>query len=321
MENKFELYLNRTEAELSKLKFFGFPHNIYEPMNYMLQLGGKRIRPILTLAANEMFGGNIENAVAPAICTEIFHNFSLIHDDILDKAPFRRGKPTVHTKWNTDTAILSGDLMLVKSYEIISKTENKYLTEILKIYNKTASQICEGQQMDMNFETQENVNENEYLEMIKLKTSVLLGCCLKMGAITSDAKIEDCEKAYNIGVNMGMGFQLTDDYLDSFGYFHEIGKQTGGDILERKKTILYIKAAEYGKNNFIKIINNQNIENEKKIEMVKSIFVNSGADVYLKNLAESYFKKSLKLLDEIDVAKENKSTLKGIIEFLQSRKN
>ncbi|MCC6722422.1 MAG: polyprenyl synthetase family protein [Bacteroidia bacterium] len=321
MNNKFDLYFKRTETELAILKFSGLPQNIYEPMNYILHLGGKRIRPILTFVANDMFGGDIEKAVAPAISSEIFHNFSLIHDDILDKAPLRRGKPTVHTKWNIDTAILSGDLMLVKAYEIISKTESKYLDKILKIFNKTASQICEGQQMDMNFETQENVSETEYLDMIKLKTSVLLGCCLKMGAITADASNEECEKVYNLGVNMGMGFQLMDDYLDSFGNSNDVGKQTGGDILERKKTILYIKAAERDNDNFLSLINDNKIENTEKVERVKSVFIKTGADLFLKNLSEKYFIKSLNYLDEIDVAEENKKTLRNIIDFLRSRNN
>ena len=197
MNNKFKVYFDKIESEIQKQRFSGNPENLYDSLNYIISLGGKRIRPILALAANDMFSGNIDNAMPSALSVEIFHNFSLIHDDIMDKAPLRRGKPTVHIKWNSDTAILSGDLMLVKAYEIIAKSEIKHLARLLQVFNKTAAQVCEGQQMDMNFETQDNIGENDYIEMIKLKTSVLLGCSLQMGAITADADEIECKKIYD----------------------------------------------------------------------------------------------------------------------------
>lgn len=321
MNNKFKVYFDKIESEIQKQRFSGNPENLYDSLNYIISLGGKRIRPILALAANDMFSGNIDNAMPSALSVEIFHNFSLIHDDIMDKAPLRRGKPTVHIKWNSDTAILSGDLMLVKAYEIIAKSEIKHLARLLQVFNKTAAQVCEGQQMDMNFETQDNIGENDYIEMIKLKTSVLLGCSLQMGAITADADEIECKKIYDLGINMGLGFQLMDDYLDSFGNPEITGKQAGGDILSRKKTLLFINALKFDKNEFLKIIDSKTLPDNKKIEEVREIYIKSGAKDYLKNLSENYFEKSLQLLREIDVEKENKITLSSIITLLRERKN
>lgn len=321
MNNKFKFFYDKIESEIQKQRFSGNPENLYDSLNYIISLGGKRIRPVLALAANDMFSGNIYSAMPSALSVEIFHNFSLIHDDIMDKAPLRRGKPTVHIKWNSDTAILSGDLMLVKAYEIIAQSENKHLARLLNVFNKTAAQVCEGQQMDMNFEMQDNIGENDYIEMIKLKTSVLLGCSLQMGAITADADETACKKIYDLGINMGLGFQLMDDYLDTFGNPEITGKQAGGDILSRKKTLLFINALKFDRNEFLKIIDSKTLPDNKKIEEVREIYIKSGAKESLKNLSENYFEKSMQLLREIDVKEENKITLSSIITLLRDRKN
>ncbi|NUM32027.1 MAG: polyprenyl synthetase family protein [Bacteroidetes bacterium] len=320
MTDKFYYFLEKTEKELEKEKFEGLPLNLYEPLNYIISLGGKRIRPVMVFTGNDIFSGNVENAVSAAIASEFFHNFSLIHDDIMDKAPLRRGKTTVHCKWNNDTAILSGDLMLVKAYQILAESDKIHLQDLLKIFSKTAAQVCEGQQLDMNFETSQNVSENEYLEMIKLKTSVLLGCSLQMGAITANAHKTECEKIYNIGINLGMGFQLMDDYLDTFGNPKLTGKQCGGDIISAKKTLLYIIAAKNNKD-FIKIINSSTIDNAEKIEKVKEIYINTKSDIYLKNLSQQYFESALILLNELKTDESKKATLRYIVDLLQNRKN
>ncbi len=240
----FLKYQKKIENEFHGNPFSGTPQNLYDPLNYILGLGGKKIRPVLALIGCELYSGQIEKAIPAALTVEVFHNFSLIHDDIMDKAPVRRGKPTVHEKWDTNTAILSGDLMVVKAYEMLLKSEQIFWPELFLVFNKTAAEVCEGQQMDMNFETQMDVTETDYLDMIRLKTSVLLGCSLKMGAIVANASQEEALKIYNLGVNMGIGFQLMDDYLDAFGTPELVGKQTGGDILTHKKTIMVIKAMQ-----------------------------------------------------------------------------
>src|SRR5690606_31980665 len=214
------------------------PKSLYDPLHYILSLGGKRIRPILTLAAAQMFSDNYKAAMPQSIAIEMFHNFSLIHDDIMDKAPLRRGKTTVHKKWNTNTAILSGDLLLIKAYEQLAQCKPNYLPEILHVFNKTATQVCEGQQFDMDFETAQTVTVNNYLEMIRLKTAVLLGCSLQIGAIIGAANQNDAQNCYTFGENLGIAFQLMDDYLDAFGNPEKFGKQVGGDILANKKTYL-----------------------------------------------------------------------------------
>lgn len=320
MTDRFKYFLEKTENELIKKKFKGLPENLYEPLNYIISLGGKRVRPVLVFVGNDIYKGDAEKAVAAAITSEVFHNFSLIHDDIMDKAPLRRGKPTVHFKWNNDTAILSGDLMLVKAYQILAESSVEHLPALLEIFSQTAAQVCEGQQMDMNFETSDAVSENDYLEMIKLKTSVLLGCSLKMGAITANATKTECEKIYEIGINMGMGFQLMDDYLDTFGTPELTGKQTGGDIISGKKTLLYIIAAA-NDSGFEKIIKDKNLENSAKIESVKSIYTKTNAHIKLKNLSEKYFENAVKTLDELNADENQKVTLRNIIDFLRNRKN
>jgi len=309
--------INIIEDELRKHPFSGVPNNLYEPLNYIIGLGGKRIRPVLALLGCQLFSGHCDKAIPSALAVEVFHNFSLIHDDIMDKSPIRRGKPTVHEKWDTPTAILSGDLMLVKAYELLLKSDNLYWPLLLQVFNRTAAQVCEGQQMDMNFETQEEVTKDDYLEMIRLKTSVLLGCSLQMGAIVGGASEHDFNQIYAFGTNMGLGFQLMDDYLDVFGTSELVGKQRGGDILSGKKTILAIHALAY--NDQYAILQKSDLSDEERVEVAKSIFIESQADVYLKDLASEYFKLASKNLDDIDIEEPKKEGLRQLFGFVKDR--
>jgi geranylgeranyl diphosphate synthase type II len=321
MPHSYNHLLQIVEETIKNNPFKGKPENLYDPLNYILGLGGKRIRPVLTLMSAELFSDSIEKAVPSAIAVELFHNFSLIHDDIMDKAPLRRGQSTVHIKWDTPTGILSGDLMLVKAYEQLMLSEQKYWPALLTVFNKTASDVCDGQQMDMNFETQKNVLESDYLEMIKLKTSVLLGCSLKMGAIVADAEDSNCSELYNFGVNLGMGFQLMDDYLDAFGTPELVGKQPGGDILSDKKTIMFIHAQGLEPDILNSILAKKEQTEQVKIENVKSLFVKTGADTHLKNLAVSYFNEATLNLKHISVEDSKKVELEKLLVYLQSRTN
>jgi geranylgeranyl diphosphate synthase type II len=236
----FKRYQRLLENTLVRQDFDHEPKELYEPIAYILALGGKRLRPALTLAGCDLFEGELADALMPALGIEVFHNFSLVHDDIMDKAEVRRGKKTIHQKWNTNTAILSGDAMLVKAYQYMAKVDQSLLPQILKSFSATALQICEGQQMDMNFETQTEVSEANYLEMIRLKTAVLLGCALKIGALVGKASVKQAQSLYGFGVNAGLAFQVQDDLLDAFGDPDKFGKKVGGDILQDKKTLLMI---------------------------------------------------------------------------------
>jgi geranylgeranyl diphosphate synthase type II len=298
--------------KLLEKKFEGNPPLLYEPINYTLSQGGKRIRPLLTLLACEMFGGNIENAIYPAIGMEIFHNFTLLHDDIMDKAPIRRGKETVYKKWNTNIAILSGDTMFALAYEYILKTEVKFIPDILHVLNRTAIEVCEGQQFDLNFETEENISIDDYMQMIRLKTAVLLGGSLKVGAIIGGADKENADFIYDFGVNIGLAFQLKDDLLDVFSDVEKFGKITGGDIVTNKKTYLYLKAFELAKGEELENLKisfglSEN-ESEKKISSVKSIYNNLNIETLTLNQMQCYYDKAIECLRKItldDVSKQN----------------
>ncbi|MFM7472839.1 MAG: polyprenyl synthetase family protein, partial [Crocinitomicaceae bacterium] len=242
--NSIANYINQIESELSNFELPKSPENLYDPLRYFFELEGKRLRPALTLMTAENFGGQGKDALHAAMAVEIFHNFSLIHDDIMDEAPFRRGKETVHTKWNNHIAILSGDVLFVKAYESLAKCEAKYLPVLLNLFNKTATEVCEGQQMDMDFESRESVSEEEYIEMIRLKTSVLLGCAIQFGGIVSDLDEKMQKALYDFGQYIGIAFQIKDDLLDLYGESEKVGKQIGGDVLSDKKTLLSIKAKE-----------------------------------------------------------------------------
>lgn len=236
--------LEKINQRVVSLKIPAKPAQLYNPVTYTLSLGGKRMRPLLTLLGYSLFRKNYERALDAAVAVEMFHNFTLLHDDIMDNAPLRRGKPTVWQKWGNSTAILSGDAMLILTYELLADYEPAVLKKILPVFNKTALQVCEGQQLDMDFESAKNVSIPDYLYMIELKTAVLLGAALKLGAIISGAKEKDAELLYQFGENTGIAFQLQDDILDVFGETEKVGKQTGGDIISNKKTFLLLKAFE-----------------------------------------------------------------------------
>ncbi len=268
------LFLEFLSKKIKEDNKFIAPKNLYEPIHYILQLGGKRIRPILTLMSCELFGGNYKDALQAATAIEMFHNFTLIHDDIMDKAPLRRGKETVHIKWDENIGILSGDALMIMSYQMLELYDDHTFKKLHTLFNKTALQICEGQQYDMDFETRNDVSLKEYIKMISFKTAVLLACSLQMGAIISNASEQDMKQIYNFGLHLGIAFQLQDDYLDVFGD-EKIGKKVGGDILENKKTFLYIKALELAskkdKKELLKLYS-KNSTSKNKIENVKFLF-------------------------------------------------
>lgn len=251
------------------------PQELYEPIHYIMSLGGKRIRPVLTLVSAALFSGDWKKALKPAMAVEVFHNFSLMHDDIMDQAPLRRGQDTVHIKWDTSRAILSGDVMLVAAYELLSSVEETHLKQALKRFNRTAAEVCEGQQLDMLFAERSDVTKEDYLEMIRLKTSVLVGFAMELGGIVAGVDQTTCKQLYDIGVNIGLGFQQTDDVLDVYADPEKFGKQVGGDILENKKTWLVLRASEKAEGTHFQedlIGWFATADAEKKISGVRSVF-------------------------------------------------
>jgi geranylgeranyl diphosphate synthase type II len=242
-------YQDLISRHFESIKYQKEPNNLYEPIRYILSLGGKRLRPVLTLMATEVFDVDCQKALAAATAVEVFHNFSLIHDDIMDDAPLRRGNETVHEKWNINTGILSGDAMLILAYQYFEAYEPKIFQELAKLFSKTALEVCEGQQYDVDFETRDDVTIPEYLKMIEYKTAVLVASAMKMGAIVAETTEENKNLIYDFGLNLGLAFQLQDDYLDAFGNPETFGKQVGGDIIENKKTYLYLKAMEFASAN------------------------------------------------------------------------
>lgn len=305
---------------IAEVQYNGEPSELYDPINYIMSLGGKRLRPVLVGLGNDLFGGNPKEADSIAKSIEIFHNFTLLHDDIMDKAPLRRGMATVHEKWNDNIAILSGDVMLIKVYEEILKGEYSNTIELVKILNQTAIEVCEGQQLDMNFETQDYVEVDEYINMIKLKTSVLLGAALKMGAVSAGAKDKEAEKLYEFGVNLGIGFQLMDDYLDAFGDPEKFGKQVGGDILSNKKTYLNLTALKKDTTGDAKLwLSKTNFDPNEKIEAVLSIYKKLGIDESCKRLMNDYYEKAFNQLKEIDVSSEKKEIIYNFATWITNR--
>ena len=268
----------------------------------MLDIGGKRMRPILMLLSHQLFCSEINKSVKSALAIEVFHNFTLLHDDIMDDAPLRRGRKTVHEKWDVNTAILSGDTMLVQSYELISEVEDKNLREVLEVFNKAAREVCEGQQWDMDFENREDVTILYYLKMIEYKTSVLLAAALKIGAINAGASKEEADNIYQFGVNMGIAFQLKDDLLDAFGNPENFGKQIGGDILSKKKTYLYLKALQNANTVQLQSLLNcfSSDNNENNIDKVKSIFLELEIPKLTLDLMNEYYDKAIVHLDAIE---------------------
>lgn len=311
--HSFEELLTIFEDRLTKESFTSEPEELYAPITYTLALGGKRIRPVLTLMACEMFGGNINDALPQAIAIEMFHNFTLIHDDIMDNAPIRRGKTTVYKKWSSNIAILSGDTLFAYAYQYAQKADKEILSDILSVFNKTAIEVCEGQQYDLNYELRNDVSVEEYINMIKLKTAVLFGASLKIGAIIGGAETLESDKLYNFALNVGLGFQLKDDLLDTFGDELVFGKKTGGDILSNKKTFLYLKALEIAdeKTNkeLINLYNSNNINDIEKIENVKSIFSKLNILEITEKEIDRYFKAGIIDLNSLNVSDDIKSNL------------
>lgn len=308
------------EVELEKIDFPKEPQQLYEPIEYMMGLGGKRMRPILLLMAHQLFDLNIEKAISPAIGIEIFHNFTLLHDDIMDQAPIRRGQQTVHDKWDKNVAILSGDAMLIQAYNFIAEVDQVIIQQLLAVFNKAAIQVCEGQQMDMDFETQKEVSLVEYLKMIKYKTAVLLATSLKMGGITAKTSKENQNNLYQFGINIGMAFQLKDDLLDVFGESVNFGKQIGGDIQANKKTFLYLKALQLSndkqKNDLVNYFTSD-YQSKDKVKNVKMIFTDLDIKKHTVDMMKAYYTKAIKHLNTID--SENKEPLLDFSKKLMDR--
>lgn len=294
-------YIEIINNAIASIDYPQSPFGLYAPVKYQLDMGGKRVRPLLTVMACDMFGGDIEEAISPALGLEIFHNFTLLHDDVMDKADIRRGRPTVHKAWNENTAILSGDAMQIIATQKICEAPIRVLKEVLDLYNKTALEICEGQQFDMEFETREDVTREEYIEMIRLKTAVLIGCALKMGAIIAGATPSQADAMYKFGENIGLAFQLQDDYLDVYGDSETFGKKIGGDILNNKKTYMLISAlsmAEGATKERLQALLAGKADDEK-IAQVTAIYGKLGIDKIAREKIAEYSQKALAYLNEI----------------------
>lgn len=321
MQN-LEYYQNKVEEIFKSLNFEGYPNELYDPIVYTMSLGGKRIRPSLLLMSCGLFNQNIEKALKPAIAIEIFHNFTLVHDDIMDNAPIRRGKETVFKKWNTNIALLSGDTMFAKAYQYLEDLDSNIVIPVLKVFSKTAIEICEGQQLDMNFETQKNVQIVDYLNMIRLKTAVLLGACLKIGAIIGNADENNQNNLYDFGVNIGMAFQLKDDLLDVFSDEKVFGKQTGGDIACNKKTFLLLKAFELAKGDILKQLN-FNIYEEKdiktKIDKVKEIYNILNIEPETTSAMQLFYNQALRNVEQLTISNDSKKLLIDFADKLMNR--
>ena len=310
--------------EINSIDFNFEPKELYEPISYILSLGGKRVRPALTLLGCNLFTDEVKPSINAGIALEILHNFTLLHDDIMDLANLRRGQQTVHKKWNNNVAILSGDAMSIKAFEYIAKCEQQHLKPVFDVFAKTALQICEGQQFDMNFENQKSVSEREYMQMIELKTSVLLAACLKIGAICGNSSEKDANLLYEFGLNLGLAFQLQDDLLDVFGDECTFGKEIGKDIVSNKKTYLLIKALELAKSQNSERLNYwisiKNFDPLEKIKEIKSIYQELGIKEITIQTIENYFIKALNGLKNVSVNEESKIELAGFLTELRNRK-
>jgi len=308
---------------LAVKKYGETPVELYEPIEYIMSLGGKRLRPCLLLMACDMFGGDVAQAVQPALAIEVFHNFTLMHDDIMDKAPLRRGKQTVHEKWNANIAILAGDVMMVEANKLIMQVDNSILRPVLDVFNETAAGVCEGQQIDMNFETLDTVHVDEYINMIRLKTAVLLGGTLKIGSIIGGAGISDASLLYNFGVQLGIAFQLQDDILDVYGDPEKFGKQVGGDILSNKKTYLLIKALESARGETLDQLQYWlsaiNYDPNEKVAAVKAIYNQLSIREQAEAEMNKYAEMAMGNFEQINLPDERKSILKEFADALLVR--
>lgn len=318
-----QFYQEAFVTYLNDFKIDKQPHTLYQPVSYILNLGGKRLRPVLTLVTAEIFNCDYKKALGAALSIEVFHNFSLIHDDIMDDAPLRRGQSTVHEKWDINTGILSGDAMLIMAYQLFENYEAQTFQALAKLFSKTALQVCEGQQYDIDFETRDDVTINEYLKMIEYKTAVLVGAAMKMGAIVAGASINEQQLIYDFGKNLGIAFQLQDDYLDAFGDPETFGKQVGGDIIENKKTYLYLKALEFSNKEDAQQLKHlfeiNPSEAHDKIETVKQMFVSSGSAEATRQEIKNYTNKAFSVLENMSISEKNKLNLKQFGEQLMNR--
>ncbi len=300
------------------------PMNLYAPITYILSLGGKRLRPTLVLMGCDIFEGDYKKALNAALAIEIFHNFSLVHDDIMDDAPLRRGKQTVHEKWDINTGILSGDAMLIYAYKLFENYDGEVFKDLAKLFSKTALEVCEGQQYDVDFETRDDVTQAEYLKMIEYKTAVLVAAALKMGGIVAGASENEQDHIYEFGRNLGIAFQLQDDYLDAFGDPKTFGKQVGGDIIENKKTFLYLKALELGTKDqqraLADLFSIQPKDSDDKVNTVKEIFVQTGAASRTQLEIEKYTQVAFSVLQQLKISEKKKKLLYEFGENLMRRK-
>nr|WP_317631248.1 polyprenyl synthetase family protein [uncultured Flavobacterium sp.] len=318
-----EEYQNLLNEYLTNINIPNQPNNLYEPIKYFMSIGGKRMRPILTLMSAEIFGCDYKKAFHAATAVELFHNFSLIHDDIMDDAPLRRGNQTVHEKWDVNTAILSGDALLILAYQYFENYEPHIFKSLAKIFSKTALEVCEGQQYDVDFEQRDDVSIDEYILMIKYKTAVLVAAAMKMGAVIAETSDKNADLIYEFGLNLGIAFQLQDDYLDAFGDPLTFGKQVGGDIIENKKTYLYLKAIELAtpevKNQLVNLFSIKPQDPTQKIASVKQYFIETEAAVKTQELIEAYTLKAFNTLNELDVEASEKQGLIDFGNFLMKR--
>ncbi|MDR1811156.1 MAG: polyprenyl synthetase family protein [Prevotella sp.] len=317
----FDDILSIVNRDINSLKFGRRPASLFEPVSYILSLGGKRVRPALCLMAYNLYKDDVETALPVASAIEIFHNFTLLHDDLMDRAEVRRGKATVHVKWNENAAVLSGDAMLIEAYVKIADVNAKFLQPALKLFSATATEICCGQQLDMEFEQRADVTIDEYMEMIRLKTAVLLGCALKEGAILAEASAEDAENLYNFGINIGLGFQLMDDLLDVYGNAETFGKKIGGDILCNKKTFLLIHALHHAdtRDELLSWLNRKDFDPDEKIKAVTRIYDVLGLKEVTQAEAIEYYNRGIACLDKVNVDAAQKNELKSFAELLLLR--
>lgn len=311
------------EDYLKKVLKYNKPESLYDPVKYILESGGKRLRPLITLYISELFNGKRTVALPAAAALEIFHNFTLAHDDIMDNSSIRRGKKTINAKWDDNTGILSGDVMLIISYEILNQYEDSKYVLFSKKLTEISRLVCEGQQADMDFASKNDITENEYFEMIKNKTAVLIACSFMFGGIAAETNTSNTDLLYKIGLNLGIAFQLEDDLLDCFGDQEKFGKKIGGDILEKKKTLLYLftysKLESEKKLEFENIFNSNEIEESEKINSIKSFYETSGALEYLKNKVRVYFNEAEMLIDKLELDNDTKKKLNLFCKTLLNR--
>jgi len=314
--SKFLSYLENFESPSN-------PKNLYDPVSYILGLKGKRIRPILTLLTCDIFNDNQKDALDAALAVEVFHNFSLVHDDIMDEAPIRRGNQTVHKKWDLSTAILSGDVMLILAYQLFENYSGDTFVSLAKLFSKTAIEVCEGQQMDIDFSKKVNVSAEEYLMMIEYKTAVLIGASMKMGAIVAGASEKDQNNIYEFGKNLGLAFQIQDDFLDTYGEEEKFGKKIGGDILENKKTLLFIRAKQLlnsdDSENLTKLYSPKFTDDLNKITEVRRLFEKCDIPKIISSEIQNFTNISLKMLDELQISHEKKDFLRDFANSLMKR--